>query len=336
HGYSIHNQEAMVDFFAKHAGTGPVEKVARPKDLGDKLLVTPKGEVIPAGAIPIFDLIAEKADVLAGKRKKLSNSDLKNRLPKLLTLPEKSSVPHYRVLRPIQANGNRVARYAIETENSIRAILRKHLHTLHSVTLDVEPDVHLYLPHTSAEEDLATDTLAASLKKQHPLYALDVRGLGESMPDDGGADFFQAYGIDYMNTGYGLLLGESYLGRRVHDLLATMDLLCKEGARHIHLYGRGQGAILALFGSLLHENVSSTTLKNGPLSFHAWAQVPLVSWPHASFLPGVLKEFDLPDCIRALKKVRLIQPWGPDMKPLTGQRLASALKQANLSPDLVK
>lgn len=34
------------------------------------------------------------------------------------------------------------------------------------------------------------------------------------------------YGMDYMFHGHGLLFGESYLGRRVHDLLSVMDLFC--------------------------------------------------------------------------------------------------------------
>ena len=41
--------------------------------------------------------------------------------------------------------------------------------------------------------------------------------------DDGGGDFFHPYGMDYMLHGQALLLGESYLGRRVHDLLAVLD-----------------------------------------------------------------------------------------------------------------
>ncbi len=337
HGYSHHNQEAMVRFFARHAGIRRTVTLPKTEALGPgDLNVTPKGEVVPAGATPIFDLIAEKAERLTDRRKKLNAADLKRRLTGRLTLPSNRPVPHYRILRPVQADGQRIARYAVETEGHIRAILRKRMETPHAVSFDVEPEVHLYLPHTSVEADMAEDSLAVSLKKAHSLYALDVRGLGESMSDEGGGDFFLSYGMDYMNNGYGLLLGESYLGRRVHDVLATLDLLVHEGARRVHLYGRGQGALLALFAALFHSRVQSVTLKNAPLSYHAWTQVPLVAWPHANFLRGVLKDFDLPDCIRALnKKVRLIQPWGADMKPLAGRRLTKALKEAGLSSNLI-
>ena len=336
HGYSRHNQEAMVSFFSRHSGKSRVKKVATTEDLGETLNVTPEGEVVPAGAVPITDFIAAEADRLADRRRHLTAADLKRHLAKLLTLPERPDVPHHRNLRPEASKGSRYARYAVETEGHIRAILRKRMQTPHAVSLDVEPEVHLYLPHTSAEEDLATDRLAISIQKRHPLYALDVRGLGESTPDDGGGDFFGSYRMDYMNNGYGLLLGQSYLGRRVHDTLSVVDLLAHEGARWICLYGRGQGALIALFAALLHGRIRSVALKNAPLSFHAWTQAPLVAWPHANFLRGILREFDLPDCIKALgKKVRLIQPWGPDMKPLIGRRLASELKLAGLPPALV-
>ena len=337
HGYSHHNQEAMVGFFSRHAGRRGVKKLRAIEDLGEVLNVTAEGEVVPAGAVPIIDFIATEADRLAAKRRPLAVGDLKGRLVKLLTLPARPEAPHHRNLRPEASGGSRYARYAVETEGHIRAVLRKRLQTPHTVSLDVEPEVHLYLPHTSAEEDLASDPLAISIQKRHQLYALDVRGLGESMPDDGGGDFFGSYRMDYMNNGYGLLLGQSYLGRRVHDTLSVIDLLVQEGTRKVHLYGRGQGALIALFAALLNSRIRSVTLKNAPLSFHSWTQVPLVAWPNANFLRGVLKEFDLPDCIKALgKRVRLVQPWGPDMKPLSSRGLAAELRRTGLSPALVK
>ena len=94
---------------------------------------------------------------------------------------------------------------------------------------------------------------------------------------------------------------------------------------------------MALFAGLLHDRASSVTLKNTPLSYRAWTQVPLVAWPSANFLRGVLKAFDLSDCIRAIAdKVRLIEPWGPDMKPLTGGALSEALEEVGLPPALLR
>ena len=76
-----------------------------------------------------------------------------------------------------------------------------------------------------------------------------------------------------------------------------------------------QGAIHALFAGFLHSGVTTITLKNYPLSYHAWTQTPLVSWPAANIPRGVLTLFDLPDLMHALdKKLELVQPWGADMR----------------------
>jgi pimeloyl-ACP methyl ester carboxylesterase len=169
-----------------------------------------------------------------------------------------------------------------------------------------------------------------------PFYLLDSRGLGESRPDEAG-DFFHPYGMDYMFHGHELLLGGSYLGQRVSDVLRTLDLLVAEGAGKISLYGRGQGALLAAFAALLHEGVASVTLQHAPLSYQAMTQAPLVAWPVAGFPRGVLARFDLPDIYRALgRRLRLVQPWDVMMKPLRGVKLQRALAEAGLPAALVR
>jgi len=119
-----------------------------------------------------------------------------------------------------------------------------------------------------------------------------------------------------MFHGYHLLLGESYLGRRVYDVLCALALLRQEGARQVALYGRGQGALLALLVGVLDPDLCAVTLKNGPPSLLAWAEAPLVAWPSACFLRGALLAFDLEDCRRALAgRLTVLDPWGPLMQP---------------------
>lgn len=339
HGFSVHNQEAMVDFFAGHADTD-VMRMRTPDVVGDAGLVTPGGNTVAAGATPIYELIGTRAVELAQKRPKLSRTELQACVRKVLQVPEpghKPAAPHYRVLRGASTGGHRVGRYAVESERNVRAILHKRmLEPRHIQTLDVERRVTLMLPHLASEEELAGSGPGARLAKvDAPLYLLDPRGLGESRPDEGG-DFFHPYGMDYMFHGHELLFGGSYLGRRVFDVLRTLDLLQAEGAAKIDLVGRGQGAIIAAFAALLHEGLASVTLHNAPLSYHAMTQVPLVAWPVAGFPRGVLQHFDLPDVYRALgRRLKLVQPWDVQMQPLKGAKLKQALAAAVLPPALV-
>lgn len=326
HGFSHHNQEAMVAFFAQHAQLDQPPRVSKTVALGATALnTTPSGNTVAAGAEPIYDWIRRRADQLAQRRSTPGKEPLKKRLRSLLHLPRRGAAPHYRVLRPQRVEGAMCARYAVESEANVRAILHKRLaDAARGHTLDVERQVQLYLPHLRAATELP-----GLLPETAPVYGLDPRGLGESQPEDN--DFFHPYGMDYMFHGHALLLGESYLGRRVHDALSTLDLLAAEGARTIHLHGRGQGALIALCAGLLHERSGTVTLYNAPLSYAAWCSAPLVSWPAANFLRGALRYFDLPDLYRALgKRLQLIEPWGPDMQPLRGKALRNALNAAGL------
>ena len=315
HGFSLHNQQAMVSFFCQHAGL-PVKQVDEVEELdASDLFATPEGQVLGAGATPVYELIARRAKELSEQRAALDEEALRENLVRLLAVSDdRSAVPHYRVPRPVRRDGCVLARYAVETEGHIRAILWKTMsEPVHPFTLDVEPEVHLYLPHTSAQEDLENSSVA-SLVSSEPLYALDVRGLGASMPEEAGAGFFQPYGMDYMMHAYGGMLGQSYVGRRVWDVLRTMDLLHHEGAQTIHLYGRGQGAILAALAGFLHPQSGTVTLKNGPSSFFEWTQTPYVAWPAANCLFGVLQVCDLPDVVHALgDRVRCVEPWDAEM-----------------------
>jgi dienelactone hydrolase len=309
HGYSVHNQEAMLAFFCQHAGLPAPEHVEVEILPETDLYAAPNGQVIDAGATPIYELIATRARELASTRSHEKEAALRERLERKLALPERRGVPHYRVLRPVRDNGATFGRFAIETEGDVRAILWRHAgEPPHPFTLGVATQVSLYLPHLSTASELGAGPL------QQGSYALDVRGLGDSMPEGEDAGFLQSYGMDYMFHAYYSMLGQSYLGRRVYDVLRVLDLLACQGATSIDLHGRGQGAVLAAFAALLHPAVASVTLENGPRSFLEWTQTPYVAWPAANMVYGLLVECDLSDVLHVLgDRVTVVNPWGPEM-----------------------
>jgi dienelactone hydrolase/pimeloyl-ACP methyl ester carboxylesterase len=339
HGFHVPNQEAMVDFFAGHAGV-TASRLRRIDEVGVEANVTAKGNTIAAGATPIYEMIGQHAEQLRQTRPRLTRTELIDRVGQLLALPARTDIPHYRILRgsTVSSRGGswRVARYAVETERNVRAILHKPMrNAAHIHTLDVESQVSVYLPHLASDEELARGPAAKLAAGTTPLYLLDPRGLGESRPDEDG-DFFHPYGMDYMFHGHELLFAGSYLGQRVYDVLRTVDLLVTEGAKKIALVGRGQGALLAAYAALLHSSVTSVTLHNAPLSYGAMTGTALVAWPVAGFPRGVLAHFDLPDIYRALgRRLRLVQPWDSLMKPLGGAKLQRQLQDSGLSAKLL-
>jgi len=332
HGYYPENQQAMVSFFARHAGLPEPGKARIQVRKPEKLWATVAGQVNLMGSRQITELIKEKAEKIAACRKSLSREEMFSLLRRLLCLPEEKKVAHYRNLRPQKIGKNLVSRYAVETERNVRAILYKAtVAPEKAFTLDVEEKIYLHLPHIGSAEELNHRIYSRYLKSLHPLYLLDVRGLGESMPNSE-EDFFHPYGMDYMYHGYGLLLGESYLGRRVYDVLRTLDLLTFLGAKQIMLSGRGQGSILAVFASLINPGVKKLTLINAPLDFLSWTQNQVVRWPSASFLRNVLLYLDLPDCYHYLEeKLLLIDPWDIAMKPVPKKHLPGLIKAKGLT-----
>ena len=319
HGYHRENQEAMVAFFCRQVGTEPVP-LAEPEVLDPETLsATPTGQVMAAGNRPVFAFIAEEARRQAASRPALAPADLASTLGDLLHLPPREGIPHHRNLRPQEVGEVVYGRYAVETEGNVRAILRRRMvEPEQANALDVPATVRLYLPHYSAEEEMEGEPLLRALYEEGETWALDVRGLGESVPESE-RPFWHAYGVDYQMHGYYYMLGESYLGRRVYDVLRTVDLLVGLGAQEVLLYGRGQGAILALLAATLDERIAHVTLENAPTSWHEWAEAPIVDWPTANTLIGALSAFDLPDLVAALgERVTVRMPWGPRMRASEG------------------
>jgi len=340
HGFSWHNQQRMVSFFARRAHGARQPRQLSDKqvqDLGEKnLFATPHGHVILAGGRPIYEFSAELARRQTAARNRLSNGRLIQAVRKVLNLDAQAGTsagerkpPHYRALGPHLYGGNksRLTCFAVETEyasgpDDARAVIRAMLwqpRPTYGFGIDLEPRVTLYLPHVSAEAELCEKKLAGALIPRVGklnIVALDPRGLGASRAVMRGQEFFAPYGFDYMHHGHGILFGESFLGRRVFDVLRALDLLASCGVREVDLVGRGQGALLAAYAALLSSRVRSATLLGAPRSYLEWAVTPVVRWPAANYPRGVLKSFDLPDVYRALgRRLKHIEYWDAFMRP---------------------
>ena len=337
HGYFPDAQIAMVSFFCKTAKVkkGPAPTIVQEED--KMLFATPKGDVVREGSKPIYLFTREQAESLAKKRKPLSGTSLAKSLSKVLTIPP-VSLPHYRVLRPDTTKDKFYLRFAVETENNIRAIVRKTTSTsnpelLH--TFDPEKKAILHVPHISSELELSSDSFTKKISQSPNAWIVDVRGIGESRPDEEHS-FFHPYGMDYMLHGYSFMLGESYLGRRVYDLLTVIKLLEAHGTQEISLSGRGQGTLVALFAAILHGNIRCIGLKNAPISCEQWTSDPTPEWPATVFVRNLLRFFDLPDCYKELgSRLTLIEPWGPDMKPMRKESLTREMHNAKLPSRII-
>lgn len=344
HGYNKGAREAMYAFFNRHArlvdaSTREPEQAAEPDHI---LQVTAAGQVHQLKSQRTFDFTRAEAERLAAQRRRLSGKELADELSKLLALPARPAAPRYRVMRervigrtapqrPLKDFG-----FVIETEPQAFAMLHALPAQAPLFYFPQGEAATLYIPHRSSLEEIAAGQ-APPPPATNIRFALDVRGMGELTArthKDQGDDFFHPYRSDYLYACEGMKLSESYCGRRVHDLLSTLDLFQAQGYRQIHLVGRGMGAITATFAALLHPLVVQVTLHDALLSYHELTQEPRYEWPLSALVFGILTKTDLPDCLRQLataKRLTIVDPWDGRMRPWRKEQLGAHLTALGLN-----
>jgi len=310
HGYTKENREAMYRWFNRI--TGVSEAQSEPELVMEKdetLQCTPHGQVAELNSKPVFAFTRSKSEVLAKKRIASAGEALARMVSRTLRLPARTDIPDYRILRAVSGRGypaKQFATYAVETEPGIQAIVyRLSDDPLYSRPPRGQKRAVLYVSHQSADAELRDEPLLREALRAEPesaFFSCDARGIGESRP----------YGSDYFYAIHSIMLDRPYAGQRTHDVLAVLDWLKAQGHSEVHLIGKGWGAIPAAFAGLLAPGVVQVTLKNALTSYSAIAESVSYQWPLALLVPGLLEQFDLPDCYRALesKRIRQIDPWG--------------------------
>jgi dienelactone hydrolase/pimeloyl-ACP methyl ester carboxylesterase len=345
HGYNRGAREAMYAFFNRHArvDASPREP-QQPAEADAVLQVTAGGQVHQLKSKRTFDFTRDEAGRLAARRGKLSGKALADELTRLLALPARPGAPRYRVMRERVSQGSPPLRgygFVIETEPGVFAMLHALPARAPLFYFPAGESATLYVPHRSSLAEMVSGQ-APPVPEESTRFALDVRGMGELTArthKDQGDDFFHAYRSDYLYACEGMKLNESYCGRRVHDLLSTLDLFQAQGYRQVHLVGRGMGAITATFAAVLHPLVAQVTLHNALLSYHELTQRPRYDWPLSSLVFGILEKTDLPDALRKLaasKRLTVVDPWDGRMRPWKKERLGAHLAALGLDGLKVK
>jgi hypothetical protein len=210
----------------------------------------------------------------------------------------------YRILRPIERSveiGGRkwMTPYLLQSEPGIDVMVYGLTREAHVSRPTPGPRAILYVSHLSSDVELGSESLIRELAEADPeaaLFACDVRGTGESRPTTTGSGFSTPYGADYFYAIHSIMLDRPYVGQKTFDLLRAIDWLAGRGFKEIHLAALGWGTLPATFAGVLHDGVTRVTLKNAPKSYSDIAETERYDWPLSSFVPGILKTFDLPDC----------------------------------------
>jgi dienelactone hydrolase len=322
HGYTQPNREAMYGFFNEQTNVN--KGSTEPKLIIEKeetLRCTPKGQVKDLGSRTMFSFTKATAEGLARKRGELDAIVVRKAIEAILPV-RPASPPDYEILRPVSGRKYPKAAfttYAVQTEPGVRAIVYRLDDKPRSARPPVTPKrCVLYVAHQSSDVELREDAFIKELISSEPktdFYAVDVRGSGDSRPDTCGPNqFLTPYGNDYFYAAHSIMLGVPYPVQRTFDVLQVIAWLKSVGRDEIHLAAKGWGAIPATLAAVVSDYVKRVTLKHALTSWTSIAETEHYKWPLSSFVPGVLKSFDLPDCYRALaaKGLRQVELWGPN------------------------
>jgi len=301
HALSVTAQRALVRFFNRVFLDRKTEQHTGPADApGEPVLqVTPGCDVNSAGSTPAYKLAASLGRRATAGRNRARPKQLPRLVRRVLRVPGRIGTPHHRRLfhtgTALADTKRRVFRFGVETEPGIVCVLRRVCADGKPFRMAPAESIRLYLPNLCSQSE--QERIA---RRNRDFWILDVRGLGEGSPSPD--DWSSVYGQEYMHSGHALMYGETLLGGRVFDVLSAVALLRAEGAKHVHLDGRGQGAVLALVAGVLDPGIDTVSSRRAPESILAMVQTPLTWWPDVNFPHGVLHHFDLPDLRRALGK----------------------------------
>jgi dienelactone hydrolase len=329
HGYSRESREAMYRWFNRCTGISPAQ--TEPALVIEKeatLWCSPHGQVSEIGSRSVPMFTRERSQALAKQRPALDRASLLHAVSTALKLPARTGLPEYRILRVGSSRRYPLPQsttYAVNTEPGMHAIVYRLGKEHHEARPPAGPPrALLYVAHHSSDAELRDEPALREWIKAEPesaYYTCDVRGIGESRPDTcGDNSFLAAYGCDFFYAIHSFMLDQPYVGRKTHDVLRVLDWLksCRHSA--VHLTASGWGTVPATFAALFSDLVVQVTLKGAPNSYAEIAESEKYDWPLSSFVPGVLRQFDLPDCYRALegKKLRLADARGESRSVLDG------------------
>jgi hypothetical protein len=131
------------------------------------------------------------------------------------------------------------------------------------------------------------------------VLAPDLRGLGHRKL--------------YATSMRAMLVGRTMPGMQTTDLLAAFDYLASRpdvDAKHIGIFGKGNAAAVALFAAALEPRIEKVACEDGPISYLDLVRAPVHDEIADLIVPGVLKDFDLPEVAAAIapRPVWLVNP----------------------------
>jgi cephalosporin-C deacetylase-like acetyl esterase len=283
HGWSQPRREATYRWFQKWLNDQPLDQGAETQfevEPESNLWATPTGQLAASlQSETVQSLNAQSAERLVKQRPRLGREDLKR------AIASRIGVAADRKLASIFASGTHVE---LETERGVRIPVRIFARTGGEPR---KPAV-LYL-------DLKGEDIEALVRAGRIVLAPDLRGLG--------------HGKLYATSMRAMLVGRTMAGMQTTDLLAAFDYLASRpdvDVNHIGIFAKGNTSVVALYAAALEPRIEKVACEGGPISYLDIVRAPVHDEIADLIVPGVLKDFDLPEVAAAIapRPVWLVNP----------------------------
>jgi len=144
------------------------------------------------------------------------------------------------------------------------------------------------------------EQIAALLRQGKTVWAVDLRGLGETQAV--GLQYYRhdQFGTDGTDYYRAYLLGKSYIGMRAEDILAVARFLHrKDAAQKMELFADGETvAAVALHAVATEPSLfGAVQLVQPPRSWYEVVKAGDSFYPITNLVHGALLEYDLPDLV---------------------------------------
>lgn len=128
------------------------------------------------------------------------------------------------------------------------------------------------------------------------LLSVDLRGWGDTAPAELPYDLAGWGGRDRWIAYVSAALGDSIMAMRIRDGLAAYSWLRKSpGVVKIVVGGHGLGAVVALHVAVMAGDAAGVFCDEMPADIEMLVSQSVCAWPPDTFLPQVLRHYDLPE-----------------------------------------
>jgi len=187
------------------------------------------------------------------------------------------------------------------------------------------------------EEDKKGELLTVA-QQGFAVCAIGLRGHGETSPSfpQAGPLWYYPGGGKELRQDYAwasLILGNPVLGQQVWDLLRCLDFLATRRdveMQRLYLAGVGGGALTALLGAVVDYRPASILCDHMLADYLSVVEAEDYNVELSCILPGILKEFDVPELAQVLapRRLTLLNAVGPRGEVLSKPDLQTTFRVA--------